>query len=185
MLHHCCHLLNHFSSHCIFLYFTIGWEMTPPKLPPFLQVSRPPPSILFLGPTWVQTQNGIWIGLAILAQVMVMSNRPSYRYFCSVGLHLCTACSCAEHLTVESYTIIIFLQSYFYYWYSITHWLFHSRLKSFLFCESSLQQPFLCLLQDSLYGFPSLLTATSEHIRLFYFLVFFCFYTFLVVGSVR
>jgi len=30
-----------------------------------------------------------------------------------------------------------------------------------------------------------LFTVTSEHIRLFYFLVFFCFYTFLVVGSVR
>ena len=26
-------------------------------------------------------------------------------------------CSCAEHLTVESYTIIISLQSYLYYWY--------------------------------------------------------------------
>jgi len=35
---------------------------------------------------------------------------------------------------VESYTIIISLQSYFDYWYSITHSLFHSRLKSFLFC---------------------------------------------------
>ena len=28
------------------------------------------------------------------------------------------------------------------------------------------------LLQDSLYGFPRLFTVTSEHIRLFYFLVF-------------
>ena len=64
---------------------------------------------------------------------------------------------------------IISLQSYVYYWYSITHSLFHSRLKSFLFCESSLPQPFLCLLQDSLYGFPRLFTATSEHIRLFTF----------------
>ena len=77
--------------------------------------------------------------------------------------------SFAEHLTVESYTIIISLQSYFYYWYSITHSLFHYRLKSFLFCESSLPQPFLCLLRDSLYGFPRLFTATSEHIRLFTF----------------
>ena len=46
--------------------------------------------------------------------------------------------SFAEHLTVESYTIIISVQSYFYYRYSITHSLFHSRLKSFLFCKSSL-----------------------------------------------
>jgi len=49
------------------------------------------------------------------------------------------------------------------------HSLFHSRLKSFLFCESSQPQPFLSLLQDSLYGFPRLFTATSEHIRLFTF----------------
>ena len=77
--------------------------------------------------------------------------------------------SCAEHLTVESYTIIISLQSYFYYLYSITHSLFHSRLKSFIFCKSSLPQPFLFLLRDSLYGFPRLFTPTSEHIRLFTF----------------
>ena len=54
------------------------------------------------------------------------------------------------------------------YYYSITHSLFHSRLKSFLFCKSSLPQPFIFLLQDSLYGFPRLFTVTSEHIR-FYF----------------
>ena len=45
----------------------------------------------------------------------------------------------------------------------------HSRLKSFLFCKSSLPQPFLFLLQDSLYGFPRLFTVTSEHIRIFTF----------------
>ena len=44
--------------------------------------------------------------------------------------------------------------------------------KSFLFCKSSLPQPFLFLLQDSLYGFPRLFTVTSEHIRLFTFSVF-------------
>ena len=33
-----------------------------------------------------------------------------------------------------------------YYWYSITHSLFHSRLKSFLFCKSSLPHPFLFLI---------------------------------------
>ena len=70
------------------------------------------------------------------------------------------------------------------YWYSITRSLFHSRLKSFLFCKSSLLQPFLFLIQVSLYGFPRLFTVTSAHIRLFTF-YFFCFYTFLVVGSVR
>jgi len=38
----------------------------------------------------------------------------------------------------------------------ISHSLFHSRLKSFLFCKSSLLQPFLFLIQVSLYGFPRL-----------------------------
>ena len=46
----------------------------------------------------------------------------------------------------------------YYYWYSITHSLFHSKLKSFLFCKSSLPQPFLFLIQVSLYGFPRLFT---------------------------
>jgi len=57
----------------------------------------------------------------------------------------------------------------YYYWYSITHSLFHSWLKSYLFCKSALPQPFLFLLQDSLYGFPRLFTVTSVHIRLFTF----------------
>jgi len=65
----------------------------------------------------------------------------------------------------------------YYYWYSTTHSLFHFRLKSFLFCKSSLPQAFLFLIQVSLYGFPILFTATSEHIRLFTF-IFLCFYTF-------
>jgi len=46
--------------------------------------------------------------------------------------------------------IIISLQPYFYYWYSITHSLFHSRLKSFLFCKSSLPQPFLLMCAETL-----------------------------------
>ena len=51
--------------------------------------------------------------------------------------------SYAEHSTVES--LIRSLSPYshtychtYYYWYSITHSLSHSRLKSFLFCKSSL-----------------------------------------------
>ena len=35
--------------------------------------------------------------------------------------------------------------------------------------KSGIDQPFLFLLQDSLYGFPRLFTVTSEHIRLFTF----------------
>jgi len=69
--------------------------------------------------------------------------------------------------------IIISLQSYLLSYLllldSITHSLSHSRLKSFLFCKSSLPRPFLFLLQDSLYRFPILFTVTSEHIRLFTF----------------
>ena len=42
-------------------------------------------------------------------------------------------------------------------------------LNPFLFCKSSLPQPFLFLFQDSLYGFLRLFTVTSEHIRLFTF----------------
>ena len=72
----------------------------------------------------------------------------------------------------------------YYYWYSITHSLFHSRLKAFLFCKSSLPQPFLFLIQVSLYGFPRLFTLLLS-ISVFLLFIFFCFYTFLVVGSVR
>jgi len=80
---------------------------------------------------------------------------------------------CSQSLSPYSHTYCHRLLTMYYYWYSITHSLFHSRLKSFLFCKSSLPQPFLFLLQVSLYGFPRLFTVTSEHIRLFYFLVFF------------
>ena len=51
---------------------------------------------------------------------------------------------------------------------SPTHSFTH-RLKSFLFCKSSLPHPFLFLIQVSLYGFPRLFTVTSEHIRLLLF----------------
>ena len=57
--------------------------------------------------------------------------------------------------------------------------LLYTRLKSFLFCKSSLPQPFLFLIQASLYGFPRLFTLLLS------ISVFFTFYTFLVVGSVR
>ena len=67
--------------------------------------------------------------------------------------------------------------------YSITHSLFHSRLKTFLFCKSFPPQPFLFLLQDSLHGFPRLFTVIFEHIC--FLLLVFLFLHFLVVGSVR
>ena len=49
---------------------------------------------------------------------------------------------CAEHLTVESYTVFICQQSFTVIWYSITHLLFLSRLKTFLLCKSFPLQPF-------------------------------------------
>jgi len=50
---------------------------------------------------------------------------------------------CAEHLPVVSYMVFICQQSYLLFWYSITHSLFHSRLKTFLFCKSFPLQSFL------------------------------------------
>jgi len=41
------------------------------------------------------------------------------------------------------------------------------------------------ILQDRSLGFTRSFTDTSEHFRFFYFLVFFCFFHFSVVGSVR
>ena len=57
--------------------------------------------------------------------------------------------------------------------YSITHSLFHSRLKTFLFCKSFPPQPSLFLLRDSLHGFPRLFTVIYEHICFLLF-SFFC-----------
>jgi len=76
--------------------------------------------------------------------------------------------SCAKHLAVESYTVIYAANSNshtYYYCFSITRSLFHSRLKTFLFCKSFPPQ-----------RIPQTFTVTSEHIR-FYFLVF-LFHTF-------
>ena len=59
------------------------------------------------------------------------------------GTGLCSYCvrgvdgSCAEHSTVESYTLIYAANSHtYFYQFSITHALFHSSLKTFLFCKS-------------------------------------------------
>ena len=63
--------------------------------------------------------------------------------------------------------------------------LFHSGLKSFLFCKSSLPQPFLFLIQVSLYGFPADCLLLLLSISVFLLFSFFLFLHFLVVGSVR
>jgi len=82
-----------------------------------------------------------------------------------------------SHLTgVESYTVIYAANSYTYYYrFSIAHSLFHSRLKTFLFCKSFPLQPFFFFFRTD-YMIPQTFTVTSEHIR-FYFLIF-LFYTF-------
>ena len=75
----------------------------------------------------------------------------------------------------SSFSLVCLNCHTYYYWYSITHSLFHSRLKSFLFCKSSLPQPFFFLIQVSPYGFPRLFTVTSSIsvFLLFRFLHFF------------
>ena len=49
-------------------------------------------------------------------------------------------------------------------WYSITHSLFHSRLKNFLLANLSHCSPSFLLLKYLLRGFPGLFTVISEHI---------------------
>jgi len=83
----------------------------------------------------------------------------------------------------ESYTVIICQQSYLLIWYSITHSLFHSRLKTSLFCKSFPPQPFLFLFQDSPHDSPDCLLLFIS-ISIFYVLVV-LFLRILVVGSVR
>ena len=68
------------------------------------------------------------------------------------------------------------------YWYSITHSLSHSRLKSFLFCKSSLPSLSFFSFRFHYMDFPDCLLLL---LSISVFLLYFCFYTFLVIGSVR
>ena len=61
----------------------------------------------------------------------------------------------------------------YYYWYSITHSLFHSRLKTFLFCKSFPPQPFLFFFRTDYIDYPDCLLLLLS-ISVFTFL-FFCF----------
>ena len=80
------------------------------------------------------------------------------------------------HLTVESYwpyghylpTVIVIVILIIIGIPSPTH-SFTLGLNPSFSAKSSLPQPFLFLIQVSLYGFPRLFTVTSEHIRLFTF----------------
>jgi len=84
--------------------------------------------------------------------------------------------SCAEHLTVESYTVFICQQSYLRLFGipSATH-SFIPGLKPSFSANPSHCSPSFLLLKYLLHGFPGLFTVISEHIC-FLLLVFSCFY---------
>jgi len=93
---------------------------------------------------------------------------------------------CAEHLTVESYTVFICQESYLLL-FGIpppTH-SFIPGLKPFFSANPSHCSPSFLLLKYSLHGFPGLFTLISEHICSLGLLLVFLFLHFLVVGSVR
>ena len=70
--------------------------------------------------------------------------------------------SCAKHSTVESYMVIYAANSPTYYCqFSITHSLFHSRLKTSLFCKSFPLKPFLFFFRTD-YMIPQTFTVTSS-----------------------
>ena len=91
--------------------------------------------------------------------------------------------SCAEHLTVESYTVFICQQSY------LLLFGIPSPTDSFIpgLKPSFSANPSHCspsyLLKYSLHGFPGLFTVISEHIC--FLLLVFLFLHFIVVGSMQ
>ena len=78
-LHRCCHLPNNFGSRRVFPSpcsfrspcFTTGRKMFPSQT----RGSGSPLKMWFLGLTPVHTPNGISIGSAVIASVMVLTNR--------------------------------------------------------------------------------------------------------------
>ena len=90
--------------------------------------------------------------------------------FCSSGVGLRAVQRCQRYPYSHTY----------YYGYSISHSLFHSRLKSFLFCKSSLPQPFLFLFRIHYMDFPDcLLSLLSISVSLLFsfFLLFLHFFS--------
>jgi len=113
---------------------------------------------------WPATNFGINWGTVYS---LVMLHDYSFRFWLSLSLGECTAAQrypvmisltgrvVNDNNTVQVLQLILrFLRTLCcIIWYSITHSLFHSRLKTFLFCKSFPPQPFLFLLQDSLQTF--------------------------------
>jgi len=132
------------------------------------------------GSTWTARPHWIWTWSTGLKSVSGSASLAfggtglcSYRVRGVVG-------SCAKHLTVESYTVVMLL-TFILIISSIPsppHSFIPGLKPSFSAKPSHRSLPFL--LQDWLRGFPGLFTNTSEHIR---FLVF-LFFHFLAVGSV-
>jgi len=92
--------------------------------------------------------------------------------------------SCAEHSTVESYTVFICQQSYLLLFGDhVPLTLFTPGLKPSFSANPSHCSPSFLLLKYSLHGCPGLFTVISEHIC--FLLLVFLFLHFLVVGCVR
>ena len=88
----------------------------------------------------------------------------------------CVDGSCAKHLTVESYTVVMLLTFILIIISIPSPSLFHSRLKTFLFCKSFPPQPFLFFSRTDYMDSPDCLLLLLS-ISVFYFLVF-LLYTF-------
>jgi len=90
-------------------------------------------------------------------------------------------CSFAVHSRTSDLLVYAANIYTYYYWYSISPSLFHSGLKTSLFCKYF--PPWPSFFRTD-HGFPGLFNATSEHIR-FLLHSFFSFHPLLVVVSVR
>jgi len=76
--HRCCHLPNSCGASRIFPIVHIG-SGDASKIAPFLEKSDPP-NTRFLGSTRVHTQNCSLIGSAVLAQLLVVTNRHTHTH---------------------------------------------------------------------------------------------------------
>jgi len=95
--HHCCHPVNNFESHRIFPIVNNG-PIDAPKIVSSSGGSGSPPNTWLLGPNQVQAPNGISAGSAILAQLMVVTNRQTDR---QTDTQICCICSNRPHLRTD------------------------------------------------------------------------------------
>jgi len=123
--------------------------------------------------SYCRQSNTIWLLEEVTSDLFALAMHLKDSYAAVDQISADTERRAAQSATVNTCALSPYSHTY-YYWYSITHSLFHSRLKSFLFRKSSLPQPFLFLLQDSLYGFPRLLLFLLS-ISVFFLFSFFSF----------